>query len=189
MAAALEVSLALAPRWKGAELPKLLDRAHSRLVEAVLHELRADDWEVSVEYTFNHFGDRGSVDVLGWHPGSRSLLIVEVKSGLDDIQGTIATLDRKCRVVPLLVTREREWRPRVVARVLVIRDSTTARRRVAALEQTFAASLPARTRDVRRWLSEPTGRLAGIWFLPDITGHDAKQDRGAHRVRQTAPDG
>ena len=43
-----------------------------RIVEHVVAATRASGWEVLVEYGFNHYGDRGSVDVLAWHAGSRA---------------------------------------------------------------------------------------------------------------------
>jgi hypothetical protein len=43
-------------------------------------------WQVVVEYTFNHYGDRGSVDVVAWHAGAGALLLVEVKSEPDGLE-------------------------------------------------------------------------------------------------------
>jgi hypothetical protein len=34
--------------------------------------LRSDGWDVAVEVTFWIRGERGSIDVLGWHPANGS---------------------------------------------------------------------------------------------------------------------
>ncbi len=182
--AALDMGLPFDPRWRGTDLARLLDEAHAGLVEIVIRFLRENAWDVVVEYSFNHYGERGSVDIVGWHAETRALLIIEVKSRLVDVQALHATMDRKCRVVPPLLARERGWRALSVGRVLVVADTTTIRRTVLRHAGTFDSVLPERTTSVRRWLRRPAGPIAGIWFLPPITPGDAKQiSTGSHRVR------
>ncbi|CAN5743749.1 hypothetical protein BH24CHL8_BH24CHL8_10460 [soil metagenome] len=184
---ALDIGLPFDPRWRGADLARLLDEDHAALVENVVRSLRESDWEVIVEYSFNHYGDRGSVDIVGWHAETRTLLIIEVKSRLADVQDLHATMDRKCRVVPGLLARERGWRALNLGRVLVVADTTTVRRTVLRHASIFAAALPERTSAVRGWLRGPTGSIAGIWFLPPITRRDGKQiSTTSHRVRVAA---
>jgi hypothetical protein len=127
--------------------------------------MRADGWETTAEYTFNHFGDRGSVDVIGWHTAHRALLIVEVKTVLVDVQDVLAALDRKCRVVPPLLARDRGWRARAVGRMLVIRDATAARTVVRRHARTFDSVLPRRATDAREWLRAPGGPIGAVWFM------------------------
>ncbi len=182
--AALDISLPFDPRWRGADLARLLDADHAALVETVVGFLREHEWDVLVEYSFNHYGDRGSVDIAGWHASTRTLLIIEVKSRLADVQDLHATMDRKCRVVPALLARERGWRAVNVGRVLVVADASTTRRIVARHAATFDAALPQRTIGVRGWLRRPAGSIAGIWFLSPITPRDGKQvSTSSHRVR------
>jgi transcriptional regulator with XRE-family HTH domain len=161
---ALEIELGFEARWRGPALDRLRDAVHARVVEGVVRQLRADGWEVIVEQGFNHFGERGSVDVVGWHAAPRTLLIVEVKSELLDLQDLLASLDRKRRVVPLELAQERGWRPAAVGVVLVVADARTARRVVERHPAMFDAALPSRTVAVRRWLRHPAGDIRGIWF-------------------------
>jgi len=185
--AALDISLPFDPRWRGADLARLLDQEHAALVETVVGFLHENAWEVLIEYSFNHYGDRGSVDVVGWHVATRTLLIVEVKSRLADVQDLHATMDRKCRVVPPLLARERGWHALNMGRVLVVADASTVRRTVLRHAGTFDAALPERTTGVRRWLRRPAGPMAGIWFSSPITPRDGKQvSTGSHRVRTRA---
>lgn len=68
VAQAAGASLDLALRWKGEGLDRLLDEDHARLVELVVLKLQALGWEVAVEVSFSRFGERGSIDVLAFHP-------------------------------------------------------------------------------------------------------------------------
>jgi transcriptional regulator with XRE-family HTH domain len=163
----LEVSLDVSARWRGAAGDRLLDDAHARLVEIVLNELRDLGYECLVEYTFNHFGERGSVDVVGWQARSHGLVVAEIKSELVDTQQMNASLDRKVRLVPRLLAADRRWRAEHVARVLALPDRTAVRDAVKRHRSTFDATAPARNRELRAWLREPDGDIGAIWFLRD----------------------
>jgi transcriptional regulator with XRE-family HTH domain len=177
--AALEIRCPMAPRWRGVELPRLADSRHAALVESVVARLTALKWECVVEYTFQHFGERGSVDVLAWRAAARALLIVEVKTDLDDLQDMFAAIDRKVRLVPRLVADERGWRAASVGMVLVMRESSTSRYQVGRHPALFAAALPGRNLEVRHWLAKPGGRpLRGVWFLQSSDGVTAMEDAG-----------
>lgn len=164
--AALDGYLSVRVLWHGEGLDRLRDRRHAAVVERLIGLLREDGWIVEPEVSFNQFGDRGSIDVLAFHPASGALLVVEVKTVIPDVGGMLATLDRKARLAPGIAT-QRGWAVRAVSRLLVVPEASTARRRVADHVATFAAALPARNVEVRRWLRDPAGRLAGILFLSD----------------------
>jgi len=127
VASALDVWLPFEPRWRGAELPRLLDERHANVVGRVVEELRSRTWQVRVEYSFNWRGERGSVDVVAWLSGQRAILLVEVKTQLVDVQELLSTLDRKRRLVPGIVTGELGWRPVTVGSVVVLPEETRAR--------------------------------------------------------------
>lgn len=109
LAETLGADVDLAPRWRGPKLARLLDRRHAALCDAVARELVALGWEIRTETTFNHFGDRGSVDLLAWRADVRALLIVEIKTELVSIEETLRTLDMKTRVVPMVAARDLGW--------------------------------------------------------------------------------
>jgi len=176
---ALGARLSVRILWQGEELDRLLDRDHAGMVDATLRQLERSDWSAIPEVTFKAAGERGSIDVLAWHASTETLLVVEIKSVVPDIQATLAGLDRKARLGPL-VGRERGWAPRHVARLLVLPADRTCRRRVDVFATTFDRALPTRTAAVKRWLRSPSGPLAGILFLPDLPPTQARQ-----RVRRT----
>jgi transcriptional regulator with XRE-family HTH domain len=183
VAGALGVSVALEPHWRGAELAKLLDENHAVMVRAVVARLTAAGWEAVPERTFNVWGEKGSVDVLAWNPDYAALLTVEVKTRLADMQDLLSTIDRKRRLAPTLA-RNFNWKPRLVGTVLVFPGETWARNAVARFEPLFAATLPKRTIEVRRWLKRPAGDMGGIWFLlNDIPGGANQRRRASMRVR------
>lgn len=181
--AALGATVDVVVRWRGEGLDRLLDAAHAALVEQVVRILRALGWETAVEVSFNIRGERGSVDVCALHRATATVLIVEVKTVVPDAGSMLETLDRKARL-GAEIARSLGWPCSEVARLLVIGDSTTARRRVALLGGTFASALPDRAVGVRRWLQRPSGPLAGLWFLPYATGGGRRPAvTGRQRVR------
>ena len=188
---ALRVQLFLDARWLDGDADRLVDRDHASIVEAVVDALRGWGWEVVVEYGFNQFGERGSVDVLAWHAAERTLLIVEVKSRLTDLQATFSSFARKVRLVPGLVERERGWDADHLGRLLVMPATHANRAVVVRHAATFATLFPERMPAIRGWLRRPTRSLAGIWFLSSIpTGTRKRVVRVKHRSeRPAAPRG
>jgi transcriptional regulator with XRE-family HTH domain len=176
---ALGATIDLRLNWNGEALDRLLDGAHARIVDVVAAQLRALGWEVVLEATFFIRGERGSIDILAWHAASRVVLVIEVKSVVADIQAMLASLDRKLRL-GMEIAHGRGWSPVAVARLLVVGDSRTSRRRVEAVSATFAAEFPQRAIEVRRWLASPTptAPLRGLWFLSASHGVTVR-----HRVR------
>jgi transcriptional regulator with XRE-family HTH domain len=176
VAVALGATLNIRLLWQGEALDRLLDTEHARLVDQTLRLLDAAGWESATEVSFNVDGERGSVDILAFHAATGILLIIEVKSVVPDLQAMLHGIDRKTRVARR-IAHERGWQVTAVARVLVLPDDRTARRRVATHRATFDHALPAGTVAVKRWLLQPAGPIAGVLFLPN-----ARHAGGRHRV-------
>jgi hypothetical protein len=135
---------------------------------------------VAPEVTFSVFGERGSIDVLAFHAPTGSLLVIEVKSSIHDVQGTLASIDRKVRLATG-IARQRGWRVRTVSRWLVALGDSTTRRRIASHQATFDAVLSRRTHELRRWLAAPIGATAGILFVAPSTVAGNRRRIGAKR--------
>jgi transcriptional regulator with XRE-family HTH domain len=187
VARALGARLTVLMSWNGEGLDRLLDADHAAIVDVVASTLRTLAWEVAVETSFSIRGERGSIDILAFHPAPGLILVIEVKSVVPDIQATVFTLDRKTRLA-IEIARERGWRGRAVGRVLVVADSRTTRRRVAEHAATFDAAFPARTAAVKRWIRRPdaSGGFSGLWFLPNDRGESARQRVSARAARPRA---
>ena len=179
---ALGVSVNLDLRWQGGMVDRLIDRGHAAIVELVLAELRALGWETIPEFTFNQFGDRGSVDILAWDPRLRALLIVEVKTTMTDLQAFLMSMSRKVRIVPGIVEAERGWGRRALGRILVATGTRANRTVIDRHTSMFDATFPARTVEARRWLRRPAGDFAGIWFVAPKRDIPVKP-AGSGRVR------
>jgi len=187
---ALDIRVEVLARWRGGELDGLLSARHSTLQQAVAGWLGAlPGWTVVPEVSFAIYGERGRIDLLGWHAPTRTLLVIEIKTEIVDIQDLLGVLDQKTRLAAK-IARERGWFPRVVATWLVVADGTTNRRRVGRYAGMMRAALPAGTRAMRSWLRAPVGGIAGVSFLPyDNRGGVRARHVGGQRVRLSGRSG
>jgi transcriptional regulator with XRE-family HTH domain len=187
IAVALGVRLDLEARWRGGELDRLADAEHAKLVERCVRILQIHGWQVEVEFTFSVYGERGSVDIVAWKASVGALLLIEVKTTLLDLQALIATLDRKVRLVPPLLARQRKWQISAVGRLVFAPASTQNRFAMEHHAATFTAAFPSRGGEARRWIRDPAGHLAAIWLArPDVEG-SPKRSGGMTRVRVPNP--
>ncbi len=182
---ALAIDVRLDVRWRGGELDRLIDHDHAAIIEAVVRRLVREGWKIRLEHGFNHYGERGSVDILAWHAASRTLLIIEVKTRLADLQALLSALARKLRIVPDTVRRD-GWVPEQTAYLLVVLGTTVNRRVVAAHRSIFDESFPDRGPRVAAWLGAPSGMLRGLLMMSPRTV-SAGSSRGVRRRRIRRP--
>lgn len=164
--------------FHGEGLDRLRDRHHAALVDAVMRRMQRDGWLVATEVSFSVYGERGSIDVLAFHPPSGSLLVIEVKSVVPDIGGMLMTLDRKVRLARDIAERQLGWHARSVSRLLVLPELSVARRRIAEHATIFAAALPTRNVAIHRWLKDPRVAIAGLLFLSDAHPGERRRRSG-----------
>jgi len=172
----------------GAALDRLLDEVHAALVGSFVELLQRLGWESRVEISFSEFGDRGSIDILAWHAASRALLVVEIKSELGSVEGTLRPLDVKGRLAAKLARERFGWDAASVSRVLVFPEDRTVRRQVERHGRVLRSALPARSRALRSWLAAPIGSINGIWFLTNASPANVKRNPSSlRRVRRGSP--
>ena len=172
----------------GAAIDRLFDEGHARLVAQMALLLREHGWEVKVEVSFSEFGERGSFDLLAWHPGKQALLVQEMKTELGSVEGTLRPFDAKCRLAIKVVGERYGWKPLIMGRMLVMPEERTVRRQVGRFAGLLYGQLPARSRALRSWAVAPTGNIAGIWFLTEVQPVDGKRNPSAIlRVRRSRP--
>jgi transcriptional regulator with XRE-family HTH domain len=184
--AALDIDVTLVARWRGGELARLLDAGHAALGNAFAREFERAGWEVIPERTYSEYGERGSIDLLAFHASTRVLAVVEVKTVIADIQDLLARLDAKARLGGRIAA-SLGWRAHAVVPILVVAESTTSRRRMAAHDALFAR-FSLRGPAVRAWIRSPvpvSGVLA-FMSLPSGTGAAARL-AGRQRVRVSGP--
>jgi hypothetical protein len=95
---ALDAGVEWQVSWRSGELDRVLDQRHADLVGLTVLLLRRYEWVTELEVTYSRFGERGSIDVLGWRPTARSLLVVETKSEIVSVEATLRKLDEKVRL-------------------------------------------------------------------------------------------
>jgi transcriptional regulator with XRE-family HTH domain len=181
VAAALGARVDVRLLWHGEGLDRLLDAAHADLVERCVSLLGSAGWQVATEVSFEIRGERGSIDILAFHPATGTLLVIEVKSTVPDMQAMLHGIDRKARLAAE-IGRTRGWAVRSVARLLVLPDDRTARRRVKEHGATFDAALPQRNVAVRQWITKPDGPMAAVLFLSDAR-HPSNRHRPGTPLR------
>jgi hypothetical protein len=182
--AAMDASLRFLAEWNGAALDRLLDEGHATLAGAIGVLVEKLGWHAEFEVTFARFGERGSIDILAWHQASRTLLVIEVKTELASLEGLLRPFDVKVRLARVIAAERFGWQALNVGRMVVLPEDRTARRRVARHSTVLSKALPARNREVRRWLANPAGSLSGLLFLTSSQLVGSKRNPSAvRRVR------
>lgn len=168
VAAALGARLQVGLMWHGEQLDRLVDAGHAELQNTMATMLRAADWLVAVEVSFNHYGDRGRYDVLAFDSATRIVLVAEIKTAIGDVQATLGILDVKVRLARR-VAQEQGWeRPVAAIPALVIADERQQHRLVAAHDALFAR-FSMRARSARAWLRRPSIGVSGLLMYVPLT--------------------
>jgi transcriptional regulator with XRE-family HTH domain len=182
VAEALEIRLDLVASWRGGELERVLNVRHAAMHDAALALFEAaTGWIAAPEVSFSISGERGIIDILAWHAGSGTLLIVELKTELVDPQGLVGVMDRRRRLAHRIAA-DRGWRPRHVAAWVILADTRTNRRHVAHHRRLLRSAFPANGHGMRGWLRNPAGPIAALSFMP--YRHDATVRRDGEAPRR-----
>ncbi len=176
----LDARVLIEPRWRGAELDRLIDSEHARIVDRLAARLEAGGLEPSIEVTYAIGGERGSIDVLGVDPVRRAVLVCEVKTDIAAAEAVGRKLDEKRRLAARIVFERFGWTPAVVGVVLVMPESPRLRRLFAGPAASLARMFPVASRAVRSWLRNPVGPIAATWFLSDITPRNPRRVSGSN---------
>lgn len=164
----LDIRIDLYARWRGGSLDHMLGLRHSLLAESVVSFLsNLPGWIVVPEVSFSIYGERGVIDLLAFHVPTGSLLVIELKTWLVDINELVGRLERKTRLARQIAS-ERGWEARSVSRWVIVRRDVTNARRVAAHRSVLRAAYPDDGRMMRGWLRAPAGQLSVLstWMAP-----------------------
>jgi transcriptional regulator with XRE-family HTH domain len=183
IAATLDVRIDVAARWRGGDCERLLNAAHSMLANAFARRIASfPAWVSEPEASFPIYGERGVIDRLAWHRPTGHLLLVELKTQLVDVNELLGTLDRKVRLARA-VGRERGWQASSVSEWLIVLDSRTNWRHVAAHEHLLRSRFTADGRQLRAFLSRPSGPTRGLAFWTDANAGSVRLGAAAGSAR------
>jgi transcriptional regulator with XRE-family HTH domain len=166
-------------RYQGADLDRLLNRRHSAMhgrIGELFESLPA--WSAIPEATYSVYGERGVVDWVAWHAETRTLLIVELKTALVDVNDLLGAMNRRSRLATQIAAPY-GWAPTQVATWLVLEDGRTNRRHVAQHASVLRAAFPDDGRTIRGWLRNPSRPIQCLSFL--TVSRLGKQRRGEGR--------
>jgi HTH-type transcriptional regulator / antitoxin HipB len=113
------------------------DIVHARCSGALDRRLRSNDWVVAREVDVSEGRIHGWIDLLAFHPRSGSLLIIEIKTRLDDIGATerqVAWYERHAAAA----ARRLGWQPRHTAAWLIALWSGEVDQAMATNREAFA---------------------------------------------------
>jgi hypothetical protein len=165
----------------------MLSAGHAALQTFIADHLMSLGWTVMPEVSFAYYSDRGSIDILAWHADSRTLLVIEIKTEIVDVPDLLHVADRKRRVAPR-IARDRGLRPSQIATWLVVADSSVNRARARRFAALLRASFPVGTREMWKWVAQPTGTVGGLSFV-SIYNPDGVKQRVTSRKRVRVPKG
>ena len=139
------------------------------------------DWVLAPEVSFSVFGERGVIDILAWHPGRRVLLLIELKTGIADVNEMVGTFDRKRRLART-IARERGWDPLTIGAWVIVATTRTNRRRIEEHRMMLRLAFPSDGRTMAAWLRAPAGPVAALSFWSKLDA--GRCDQGSvRRVR------
>jgi transcriptional regulator with XRE-family HTH domain len=179
VAEALDARLDFVLRWQGSDLDRLLNSRHSAMHEAVaVYFERLDGWERAPEVSI--YGERGVIDILAWHVATGTLLVIELKTEIVDIQELIGKIDQKRRLASR-IGRERGWQAGIVGLWVLVAESRTNRRRVSAHRRTLKAAFQSDGRSIEGWLRKPSGPISALSFLLNLNEPRLRTDCASRR--------
>jgi hypothetical protein len=168
-AAVLDIRVDILARWRGGELDRLLNARHSALHETVAsHILAVPGWQLAPEASFSIAGERGVIDILAFHEPTRSLLVIELKTAIVDVNELIGNVDRKRRLAKR-VAAARGWDATSTSCWVIVEPGRTNARRIAAHRTMLRAAFPVGGPAAMAWLRDPAGSVAALSMWPSAT--------------------
>ena len=154
---------------RAGSLIRLADEEHAGIVETVAGWFREHRFLTETEASFSEWGERGRFDLLAFDPATGTLVIVEAKTQLLDLQDLFGGLNVKERLAETIAQR-RGWKVTRCVTVLAV-ASTAASRTVVREHPSLFSDFDARRltivglRSGRRlihWVKADGG--AGSWL-------------------------
>ena len=131
------------------------DSVHARCCAYAQRRLERAGWLVTREVPIGSGGTRGWIDLLAFHPGSGAVLVIEIKTEIDDlgrIERTLGWYEREA----VRAAREHGWTPRAVSSALLAIDSLAVAEALAGARITVGRAFPVGATTLAAWIADPT---------------------------------
>ena len=181
-AAALDLRLHLRLDGRSGELVRLADEEHAVIVELLATWFSASGFAVEIEASFSEWGERGRIDLLAFDAPRRTIVIVEVKTLLLDLQDLLGATSVRERLAPT-IARRRGWIVDRVVTMLALADVPATRAIVRRHPSAFASFA---VRRLGRRAVAANDRIL-VWVSPARAARPA-WIAGRQRVRSPRPE-
>jgi transcriptional regulator with XRE-family HTH domain len=122
---------------RAGSLMRLGDEEHARIAETVAAWFREHRFVTETEASFSEWGERGRIDLLAFDPLSGTLVIVEAKTQLLDLQDLFGSLNVKERLAATIAER-RGWKVDRCVTLLAVAQTAANRTAVREHPSSFA---------------------------------------------------
>jgi transcriptional regulator with XRE-family HTH domain len=186
IARVLDIRVELDARIQHGELARIANAGHAALHEFVARHLDGcPGWVHAPEVSFAVYSERGVIDILAFHEPTASLLVIELKTELVDIENLLSTMDVRVRHART-IAKDRGWIAKSVSAWIVFADTDVNKRRIRSHAATLRSAFPIDGRNMRAWLASPRGAVRAISFATNFAAGDAIA-KAAVRRRVRAP--
>jgi transcriptional regulator with XRE-family HTH domain len=154
---------------------RVRDAVHARCSGYTDRRLRTAVWQTAREVEVTGAGAHGWIDVLAFDPRTGALLIIEVKTRLDDIgavERRLAWYERQA----IRVARDLGWAPRSVSTWLLLLASDEVDASVGLYRDTLRIAFPRRATELRVDIAHPQNMSTGTRGLALIDPTSRRRD-------------
>lgn len=162
--------------------------AHARCSAHVAKMLRQAGWEVATEVEVGGDRSRGWIDVLAYHPVTRWLLVIEIKTEIHDlgaIERSLGWYEREA----VIAARRMGWRPGRSIGCLLLLASGANDARASANRESMDVGFPVRARQLAGLVNgeAPVSRPGRAVAMIDPLSRRASWLRPLHQDGRRSP--
>ena len=130
------------------------DAVHARCCGYVARELTRRGWEARIEVEIGEGRYRGWIDILAYRQSDGALLVIEVKTEIDDFGRVLRTVGWYVRS-SRDVAQSFGWRPRRIVPVLIALATLETDARLTANADLVRNDLPGGAETLTPWIDDP----------------------------------
>jgi DNA-binding XRE family transcriptional regulator len=146
--------------------PRTGDAAHAICSGYVQRRLEAAGWKTAREVRIDDGRYVGWIDLLAFHEPTGVLLVIEIKTRIDDLGSIERAMDCYTRAA-MKAARRQGWQPIRIGSWLVALGTDEVEARIHDDRRAFDAAFPARATEMTALLADPSslGRARGLALI------------------------